>query len=173
MSPSTRAVVEAIAAAAAPRGLRIAVAESLTGGRVASALSEGPDASDWFCGGVVAYAPHVKFEVLGVTPGPVVTARCAREMAAGVARALRADATVALTGVGGPEPEEGEPAGTVFLATSLHGRVDTRQLAFSGDPDDVVEATTDAALQELLSVVSGDLSVSRRTPGAPGRPQPH
>ena len=173
MSSSTRAVVETIATIAVRRGLRIAVAESLTGGRVASALSQGPDASDWFCGGVVAYAPHVKFEMLGVTPGPVVTARCAREMAVGVAGALRADATVALTGVGGPEPDEGEPAGTVYLATSVHGQVETRRLAFSGDPDEVVEQTTDAALAHLLRVVSAERPVSRRTPAAPGRPQPH
>jgi nicotinamide-nucleotide amidase len=147
---------EEIARCATERGLRVAVAESLTGGRVASALGEAPDASEWFCGGVVAYAPHVKFEVLGVTPGPVVTERCAREMAAGVARALRADVTVGLTGVGGPDPDEGEPAGTLFLATSVLGAVTCEHVVFPGDPGRVVEASTRAALEHLLRGVSSD-----------------
>lgn len=152
-----------IARWATERGLRLAVAESLTGGRVASALGEGPDASEWFCGGVVAYAPHVKFEVLGVTPGPVVTERCAREMAAGVARALRADVTVGLTGVGGPDPEEGEPAGTLFLATWVLGALTCEHVVFPGDPGRVVQASTRAALDHLLRGVSSERA------GVPGR----
>lgn len=151
MSEPTDALVEKIANAAHGRGLSVALAESLTSGRVASALGAGPNASEWFRGGVVAYAPHVKFEVLGVTPGPVVTELCAREMAAGVASALRADVAVALTGVGGPEPDEGEPPGTVYLATYADGAATCRRLDLDGDPASVVQQATEVALEDLLA----------------------
>ena len=73
---------ERIADLAASAGMTVAVAESLTSGAIASALGASPQAGDWFAGGVVAYSEHVKFDVLGVTPGPVITARCAEQMAA-------------------------------------------------------------------------------------------
>ena len=65
---------------------------------------------------VVAYDEQVKFDVLGVEPGPLVSTRCAEQMAAGAARLLQADAVIALTGVGGPEPDEGKPPGTAVMA---------------------------------------------------------
>ena len=77
-------LAEQVAELAHSRGLWIAAAESLTGGAVSSALAAAPGASDWYHGGVVAYSPRVKQHLLGVTPGPVVTARCADELAQGV-----------------------------------------------------------------------------------------
>jgi nicotinamide-nucleotide amidase len=141
--------VEEIAALATSHDFRIGVAESLTGGQLASRLAAGPDASDWFRGGVVAYAPEVKFNVLGVPPGPVVTETCAREMARGAARVLGGDATVAVTGVGGPEPEEGQPPGTVYVATVVRGAERCARLELSGEPDEIVTSTTRQALELL------------------------
>lgn len=146
--------VEAIASLASRRGLRVAVAESLTSGKLATSLGAGPDASEWFVGGVVAYAADVKFDLLGVTPGPVVTATCAREMAAGVARLLRADVAAAVTGVGGPDPDEGEPPGTVYLATVVAGHEKCQRLDLDGDPDDVLRQTRDAALTALRDAIT-------------------
>jgi nicotinamide-nucleotide amidase len=151
MSETTDDLVERIAKTAHERRRTVAVAESLTSGRVAAALGAGPNASDWFRGGVVAYAPEVKFEVLGVTPGPVVTETCGREMARGVASSLGAEVSVALTGVGGPDPDEGEPAGTVYLATYADGDVTCRRLDLEGDPPSVVQQATEAALADLLA----------------------
>jgi nicotinamide-nucleotide amidase len=131
-------------------GVQIGVAESLTSGALASALGAAPEASTWFTGGVVAYEKKVKFEVLGVTPGPVISERCAREMAAGAAKLLGAHVVAAVTGVGGPGPEEGQPAGTVFLA---HGPVDAvvvEQLSLYGEPTEIVEQTVTAALTALI-----------------------
>ncbi len=145
--------VEAIAALATERGLKVAAAESLTGGAVTSALAQGPDASEWLCGGVVSYRPEVKFDLLGVTPGPLVTAECASQMAAGAARVLEADATVSTTGVGGPGEEEGEPPGTVYIAVSLRGDVHSRRFELEGDPADIVERATDRALEMLLEIL--------------------
>lgn len=140
---------ERIADLASSAGITVAVAESLTSGAIASALGASPQAGDWFAGGVVAYSEHVKFDVLGVTPGPVITAPCAEQMAAGVGRLLGAGMVAAVTGAGGPGPQEGKAAGTVYLA---HGRPDALQveeLRLDGDPEDVVHATVDAALTAL------------------------
>ena len=103
--------MERIARLAVERGLTVAAAESLTSGLIASRLGAGPDAAEWFRGSVVAYQEAVKFDVLGVREGPIVAPECAEGMARGVARLLDADATVAATGVGGPEPSNGKPAG--------------------------------------------------------------
>lgn len=105
------------------RGLTLAVAESLTGGMVGSRLCDVPRASDVFVGGVVSYSSAVKFDLLGVPEGPVVTVEAAAAMAAGVRRLLGADVGIACTGVAGPGELEGRPPGTVCLAVSM------------GDPD--------------------------------------
>jgi nicotinamide-nucleotide amidase len=145
---------ETIASLAVRSGFRVGVAESLTCGKLAAQLGAAPDASEWFRGGVVAYASEVKFDVLGVAPGPVVTAACARQMAAGAAKLLGADATVAVTGVGGPEPEEGEPAGTVYVATWTRGvESGCERLDLDGDPPQILAATTERALALLLDSV--------------------
>lgn len=140
---------ERIADLASSAGMTIAVAESLTSGAIASALGASPQAGDWFAGGVVAYSEHVKFDVLGVTPGPVITAACAEQMAAGVGRLLSADVVAAVTGAGGPGPQEGQDAGTVYLAHGRPDAVQVHELHFDGDPEAVVKATVDAALAAL------------------------
>lgn len=95
-----------ISRAALEGGLTVGAAESLTGGMVSSLLAKAPDAGRWFRGGVVAYSPEVKQAVLGVAPGPVVTATCARQMARGAAKALGAAA--------GPRRPSRRPAGCVL-----------------------------------------------------------
>lgn len=130
-------------------GLTVAAAESLTSGALSNALGAGHDASDWFRGGVVAYAEDVKRELLGVTAQFVTSAQCARELAAGVARVLGADAAVAVTGVGGPGSADGEPPGTVFAAVIVRGASRDVRFDFDGDPSHVVHQTVRAALELL------------------------
>jgi nicotinamide-nucleotide amidase len=113
------------------RGLTLGLAESLTGGLVAARLSAISGASDVLRGSVVSYASDVKFDVLGVTPGPVVSEPAATEMAEGARKVLGSDIGVALTGVAGPLPQPGEPdvpVGTVCIAVI--------------GPDDAVRSTT-------------------------------
>ena len=131
------------------RGVRIACAESLTSGTVASALGRAAEAAQWFRGGLVAYGEYAKVALLGVTPGPTVSERCATEMAMGVCERLAADVVVSITGVGGPGPTEGKPPGTVIIATcsARHSAVQTYHLP--GDPADVVAASTRLALVML------------------------
>ncbi len=101
------------------RGLTLGVAESLTGGMMGSRICDVPGASDVFRGSVVSYASDVKFQVLGVPEGPVVSAEAASAMAAGARRVLGADVGVAVTGVAGPDSQDGLDPGVVFVGFDL------------------------------------------------------
>lgn len=133
------------------RGLRLSVVESLTSGRLASAVGGGDDAGSWFGGGVVAYQSAEKERILGVTPGlDPCSAECAEQLAAGGRRLFDADLCVATTGVGGPGPDDnGHPAGTVYLGWATADGVGHRMLSLTGDPLAVMEATVSAAVRML------------------------
>lgn len=169
--PSTP-TISRLAELAGQHGATIGVAESLTGGLLASRLSSGPDASSWFRGGVVAYHTDVKQSVLAVPPGPVVSANAAMAMARGAADLLDATVTVALTGVGGPGPEEGEPPGTVWMAVAA-GRHDTaHRYEFAGEPEEVLEASVAQALAMLTDALESlprEVDLSGRHDGWPGK----
>ncbi|WP_367320449.1 CinA family protein [Streptomyces sp. HUAS ZL42] len=103
------------------KGQTLAVAESLTGGLVAAEITSVPGASKVFRGSVTAYATELKHELLGVDA--TLLAECgavdpqvAAQMAAGARKALGADWGIATTGVAGPEAQDGQPVGTVFVA---------------------------------------------------------
>jgi nicotinamide-nucleotide amidase len=141
----------AVARAVAGTGRSIAVAESLTGGLLASTLARAEGSSEWFRGGVVSYASEVKHHVLGVPPGPVVSAASAAAMASGVAGLLGADIALAVTGVGGPEPQEGVPVGTVWIGLHRDGETTTVLHLFDDDPETTCRRTCIAAAQELVT----------------------
>jgi nicotinamide-nucleotide amidase len=134
-------------------GRSCAVAESCTGGLVSEALARIKGSSEWFRGGLVAYQRRIKYALLGVTPGPVVNARTASEMARGIARLLDATATLAITGAAGPEPQDGAPPGTVFVATFVDGTVHVREHHFDGDPRSVCEQAKTFALAHLATAL--------------------
>ena len=101
------------------RGLTLGLAESVTGGLVSGRLTNIAGASDVLRGAVVSYASEVKFDVLGVTNGPVVSPEAAVEMAVGAQRVLGADVGLSLTGVAGPAEQEGQRAGTLCIGVAL------------------------------------------------------
>jgi nicotinamide-nucleotide amidase len=101
------------------RGLTIGLAESLTGGLVGSRLTNAVGASDWFRGSIVAYSSEVKFDLLDVPEGPVVSGPAAEKMAEGARKSLGADVGLAVTGVAGPAEQDGQPVGTVFFAAAM------------------------------------------------------
>lgn len=103
------------------RGMTLGVAESLTGGMIGSRICDVPGASDVFRGSIVSYASDVKFDLLGVADGPVITTAAALAMAQGVRRALGADVGIAATGVAGPDEQEGRKPGTVCMAIAVGG----------------------------------------------------
>lgn len=97
------------------RGLTLGLAESLTGGLVGSRITAVPGASRWFRGSLVVYSTEVKRSLLGVSDGPAVSEQAALEMAAGAVEVLGADVGLALTGVAGPDEQDGQPVGTVWV----------------------------------------------------------
>ncbi len=119
------------------RGWTMGLAESVTGGLVASRCVAVPGASTWFRGAVVSYATEVKQTVLGVPEGPVVSAAAALAMARGARSVLGADVGVAITGVAGPTEQDGQPVGTVFVGLVTPDGEHTEQLLLPGDRERV------------------------------------
>ncbi len=149
------AIEDSVAAALAVRGLSLGLAESLTGGLAASRLVNVPGASRWFRGSVVSYASEVKFEVLGVPEGPVVSGEAARAMADGARRVLRSDVGLAITGVAGPDAQDDQPPGTVFVGLARPDRpTEAFDFHVPGDRDRVRQYATIAALDLLRRTVN-------------------
>ncbi|QGG94915.1 competence/damage-inducible protein A [Actinomarinicola tropica] len=139
----------AVVSLLAEQGLTLAVAESVTGGLIGSRITNVPGASKVFRGGVVAYASDVKFSVLGVPEGPVVTEECARAMADGVRKVLGADVGLGVTGVAGPDAQEDLPPGTVFFGLAIGDRVESRPVRMPGDRERIRAFSTIGLLNWL------------------------
>lgn len=147
------------------RGLSIAVAESLTGGLLVAELIRTPGASAVVRGGVVAYDTSLKHTLLGVDAALLrehgaVHPEVAAQMAAGVRDRLSvdgrpADVGVATTGAAGPDPQDGQEPGTVFLGFAIGDSVETVALRLSGDRAGIRTATVTAALEGLLRRLDG------------------
>jgi nicotinamide-nucleotide amidase len=149
--------------ALAARHQTLAVAESLTGGLLAATIVDVPGASAVFRGGLVVYATDLKASLGGVPAhllalrGPV-DADVAAALAAGARQRCAADWGLATTGVAGPDPQDGQPVGTVFVAAqapvggAAGARV--RRLTLAGDRAAVRTAAVAAALDLLLSVLT-------------------
>ena len=145
-------------------GFKLAVAESLTGGLLASTIVDAPGASKVFLGGVVAYDSNLKRSLLHVSAAllqsrgavdaevAVAMARGVRELAAEAAQlSLGEVIAVATTGVAGPDDQDGKPAGLVYLAISGLGDPEAIELRLEGDRQAIREATVAAALGELAA----------------------
>ena len=137
------------------RGLRLGLAESVTGGLVAARLTAVPGASEVFRGSVVSYASEVKYDLLGVPEGPVVTAEAAAEMAVGARRALGADIGLALTGVAGPDEQEGQPVGTLHVGIASDDGVTTTSLRLPGTRDQMRQFSVISSLDLLRRQLLG------------------
>jgi nicotinamide-nucleotide amidase len=140
----------ALAALLVTRSQSLAVAESVTGGLMAARLVNVPGASHWFKGAVVSYDSAVKISLLEVPEGPVVGEKAARAMAEGVRRLLGAEVGLAVTGVAGPEPQEGHPPGTVFVGLALgESEPEALEIHLPGDRERVRQYATISALDLL------------------------
>jgi nicotinamide-nucleotide amidase len=145
------------------RAQTVAVAESLTGGLLAAALTSVPGSSVAFRGGVVAYATPLKVALLGVPEdllakhGPV-HAEVARAMARGVASRLGATFGLATTGVAGPGPADGHPAGTVFVAVGNGLEAHAYGLRLTGNRAEVRAASVTSVLSLLVRQLREDIS---------------
>jgi len=133
----------------ADQGLHVAVAESFTGGMIASRLVDVPGSSGWFKGGIVAYDRQIKFDLLEVPAGSVVCEEAAQRMAEGVARLMGTKVGLSTTGVAGPEAQEGVAPGTVFVGIHVDGETTSMELNLPGDRPRVRSLGTISALDAL------------------------
>jgi nicotinamide-nucleotide amidase len=146
----------ALGRAARARGVRIATAESCTGGLVAGAITAVAGSSDWFDGGFVTYSNEAKIGQLAVPPGTIeqfgaVSEETALSMAEGALRASRAQWAVAVTGIAGPAggtPDK--PVGTVCFAWVGPGAVKAYRACLDGDRAGIRRDSVRIALEGLL-----------------------
>ena len=131
------------------RGLTLGLAESVTGGLVASRITAVAGASDVFRGGIVSYASDVKFDLLGVPEGPVVSEVAASAMAVGAQRALGASVGLALTGVAGPTEQDGMPVGTLWIGLAIGATVHTTRITVPGQREQMRQMSVITALDFL------------------------
>ncbi|GGO65982.1 CinA family protein [Nonomuraea cavernae] len=144
------------------RAATVAVAESLTGGLIGAAFTSVSGSSKAFRGGVISYATDLKHTLLAVPEDLLnregaVHPEVAEAMALGVARVCGATYGLAVTGVAGPEPQDGRPVGTVFVAVSgPGGRFWRRELSLRGSRERIRVKTVDEAVDLLASVLKAN-----------------
>ena len=131
------------------RGHTLALAESVTGGLVSGRITNVAGASEVFRGSIVSYASDVKFGLLGVPEGPVVSEAAAAAMAQGAQRVLGASVGLALTGVAGPAEQDGMPVGTLCVGIAIGDEVLTRTLRLPGLRDQMRQMSVISALDLL------------------------
>ena len=128
-------------------GRTVGVAESLTGGLLVQALARHEGSGEWLAGGVVAYRRSVKHDLLAVSVDKVVSEQAAAEMATSVRERLGCDVGVAVTGVAGPDWQDGERPGTVWVAVDVgHEPVTELIRIHSGSPEEICQRTVIEAI---------------------------
>lgn len=154
---------EALLEELASAGLTIAVAESLTGGLVVAELVSVPGASRVVAGGVVAYQTELKHSMLGVSAELLaehgaVHAEVAAEMARGVRERLTlgglpASIGLSTTGVAGPDPQDGQAVGTVYVGVAFEGRTEVTALHLEGGREAIRRQTVSESLSAVRSML--------------------
>lgn len=142
------------------KGMHVTCAESCTGGMIAAALVNVAGVSEVFDAGFVTYANYAKHKILGVEEEALrtygaVSRQVARQMAEGAAKQAGAEASVAVTGIAGPDGGTLEkPVGLVYIGCSVNGKIVVTENHFKGDRMEVRKQTTKAALELLYSCLS-------------------
>jgi PncC family amidohydrolase len=143
------------------RGLKLVLAESCTGGLLGSRISDVPGSSEYFLGGVVAYAYEAKVELLGVSWDTLnakgaVSRETVLEMARGIRNLMKTDIAVSVSGIAGPgggTPEK--PVGTTCIGLAVEDGEWAKTYQFSGDREGNKASAVDAALTLLLDNLKG------------------
>ena len=146
------------------RGLKLAIAESCTGGLIGHRITDVPGSSDYFIGGVVAYAYEAKVSLLGVSWKTLsefgaVSRETVLEMATGARRALDTDIAISVSGIAGPGGGlPNKPVGTTWVGMAAPEGQWARVFRFSGDRERNKVSAAEAALQLLLDYLEGKLA---------------
>lgn len=145
------------------RGLKLALAESCTGGLVGHRVTNVPGSSGYFMGGFVVYSYEAKASVLGVSWDTLntlgaVSRETVLEMARGAKKSLEVDIAVSISGIAGPGGGTlDKPVGTTWIGLVANDGEWTRAFRFQGDREQNKSFSADAALQMLLDFLLGDL----------------
>ena len=134
------------------KNLTLATCESLTGGLIGAELTTVPGASKVYRGGFITYASDLKTSLVGVSAEHV---RDFGVINAHTAEQTASDVALAVTGVAGPDPQDGNPPGVVWVGYSICGRRGSRQLSLSGERNEIRAQTTQQALLVLLEELGG------------------
>jgi nicotinamide-nucleotide amidase len=153
------AMLVSLHAALARTGATVATAESLTGGLLAAALTTTPGSSATMRGGLVVYATDLKASLAGVSAQLLaergaVDPEVAAELAEGVRERLGATFGIGVTGVAGPDGQDGKPVGTVYVAVAGDGVRVVRERQFSGDREAIRACAVEACLEALAEVLA-------------------
>ncbi len=141
------------------RGLKIAVAESCTGGLLAAALTELPGSSQSFLGGMVTYANQAKIGILGVDEGLIlahgaVSPQVAAQMARGAGSVFGAEVGLGVTGIAGPDSEGDKPVGLTYIGVSHEDNTVVREYNWTGDRAFNRAASVAAAIELAAEILS-------------------
>jgi PncC family amidohydrolase len=143
------------------RGLKLALAESCTGGLIGNRITDVPGSSAYFLGGVISYAYEAKVALLGVqwetlNSNGAVSREVVLEMAHGARKALNADIAVSVSGIAGPGGAmPGKPVGTTWVGLTTNEGEWARVFQFSGDRAQNKSQAAEAALQLLFDHLQG------------------
>ena len=149
-----------LAAMLVERELKIAAAESCTGGLVAASLTDIPGSSMYFTLGVVTYSLEQKKRILMVPPEVLeqygtVSEEVCRSMLKGIRRLSHADVCVAVTGYAGPGGgTQDKPVGTVYIGVSYHSRIDVRMFRFGGSRQQVRKQAVKTCLDMVIGLLT-------------------
>jgi len=139
--------------------LTLALAESCTGGKLASLFTAIPECSSYFKGGIVCYSNEIKQQLLGVDPQLLekhgaVSQEVVEAMAAGAYRAFHADCIIAVSGIAGPGGgTPGKPVGTVWIAVSYKGKIQSQKYFFSQNRESNILRACNNGIRMLLEIV--------------------
>ena len=145
------------------RGGTLALAESCTGGLISNRITNVPGSSDYFLGGIVAYAYQAKVDLLGVSWETLnmhgaVSREVVLEMAEGARKSLKAKLGASVSGIAGPDGgSPDKPVGTVWIAVAAPEGAWTREFHFSGTREAIKSASADVTLQIILDYLEGNL----------------
>lgn len=153
-------IIKQVHRALKEKGLKVALAESCTGGLAAHALTLLPGSSACFDSSIVCYSRHAKHRILGLSEPFIdehgtVSEETARAMALATSERAGVDVGLGITGVLGPDTIEDQEVGVVFVAAAVRGRVvDSRRLKFEGERDEIKHAAANTALRILHEALS-------------------
>ena len=139
--------------------LTLAVAESCTGGIIASKITDVPGSSEFFVGSAVTYSNESKIKILivkkeTITQHGAVSAETAEEMSAGAMNMFRSDLSVAVTGIAGPSGGSADkPVGLVFISVRYGNKLRTIKNIFKGSRTEIRDAASDTAIREIIRMV--------------------